>query len=68
MNPNPPIKGHELIGEGNIRRQWTRLAADHDGWSGGCRCGARPDDFPHVSIYAMKRWHREHKAQLRAKS
>jgi hypothetical protein len=60
MKPNPPIKGHRLLYEGAIRRTVS------GGHSGGCRCGAKPDGFPDVSAYAMKRWHRLHKEDFRA--
>lgn len=71
---NPPIKGHELLSEG---RQWTSIdiatddyRVDENGaivYHGGCRCGAQPDGWPSVSLSAVKRWHREHKADLRSK-
>lgn len=61
---NPPIPGHALIGEGLTWPQY-----DHEGEvvgiAGGCRCGEKPEGFPNLSIYAMKRWHRQHKAELR---
>jgi hypothetical protein len=60
VKPNPPIKGHELIAEGNVGRRWMPGSE-----TGGCRCGARPAEFPDVSQYAMRRWHRQHKAELR---
>lgn len=66
MKPNPPIKGHELLGEGHI---WRGIDPVTDEWGpqwGGCRCGAKPPDWPNVSVGAMKRWHRQHKAELRA--
>lgn len=55
---NPPIRGHELIAEG---RNWTESGVV----IGGCRCGAQPDGCGHLAINAVKRWHREHKAELR---
>ena len=69
MKPNPPIKGHELLQEGHVfplHGNGTGL----DGWkivghSGGCRCGAKPPEFPNVSTVQMKKWHREHKEELR---
>jgi len=54
--PNPPIKGHELLWEG---RRPAGLA-----W--GCRCGAKPEDPGGAGSAAVRRWHREHKAELRA--
>lgn len=66
---NPPIKGHVLLYEGKGRVEYEHTA---DGMQftgnvlGGCECGAQPPDWPMVSIRATKRWHREHKAQLRA--
>lgn len=60
MNPNPPIKGHELINEGVVRR--NNLGHLY----GGCRCGARPETFEWISAGQMKVWHRYHKAELRA--
>lgn len=60
MTPNPPIRGHELKAEGHVWRTWV-----DDLMGGGCRCGAKPPEFPNVSIGAMKRWHREHKAEVR---
>lgn len=68
MNPNPPIKGHELIAKGQTWRSyhdkiWLTLPVI-DGWIGGCRCGARPDRFP-LRINAMRVWHREHKEEIR---
>lgn len=65
MKPNPPIPGHELLYEGHSYRTYgsdEMYNGDHDG---GCRCGAKPDGWPNLSIGAVKRWHREHKAALR---
>lgn len=72
MTPNPPIKGHELLMEGHTRRRHTISGYMDTGdptkdYSGGCYCGAKPEGFP-LSIGAMKRWHRQHKADLRAAS
>lgn len=57
---NPPIKGHELLHEGRTQLYGAR------GTSCGCRCGERPDGWETLSVNDMKRWHREHKAELRA--
>ena len=62
MRPNPPIKGHELIGEGHRHRGYDVAETAH--WVWGCRCGARPDPYPGVN--ATKRWHRAHKDEIRA--
>ena len=66
---NPPIRGHELIAEGHARRAYN-AAEDYDltRWVGGCRCGAQPEGFGEISVNAVKRWHRQHKAELRADS
>lgn len=68
MNPNPPIRGHELLWEGHARQavDWDTEMYIPGKFLGGCRCGAQPPGWPDVSIGATKRWHREHKAQLRA--
>jgi hypothetical protein len=58
-NANPPIKGHELISEGHIRGFDGRVI-------GGCRCGVYPGAWRGMSVNDVKRWHREHKAELRA--
>jgi hypothetical protein len=65
MKPNPPIKGHRLLYEGRVLH---RVLRSGDAVSlGGCECGATPDGWLNeVSAYAMKQWHREHKAELRA--
>lgn len=60
---NLPIPGHELIAEGHTRTWVGRDGATR--YSGGCRCGEKPEGFPDASIYATKRWHRQHKAELR---
>jgi len=73
VNPNPPIRGHELKFEGH-RHSWIdRLtddyARDENGairYDGGCRCGATPDGWPDITAQKVKRWHREHKAEIRA--
>jgi predicted NBD/HSP70 family sugar kinase len=59
MRPNPPIPGHELISEGHITVRANGTVY------GGCRCGERPAGWETMSIAAVKRWHREHKDQLR---
>jgi hypothetical protein len=58
VKSNPPIKGHRLLYEGRISYRGVRPA-------GGCECGAKPDDWPKVSAYSVKQWHREHKAEQR---
>lgn len=67
--PNPPIPGHELILEGSMKYR-----VDLDGtvrWTGGCRCGAQPDNTPppnpdtKINKAGVKKWHRTHKAALR---
>ena len=60
MTPNPPIRGHALLFEGGQWRTWTSSQA-----RGGCECGAKPDGFPNVGVNEMKRWHRQHKVELR---
>jgi hypothetical protein len=66
-NMNPPIPGHELLFEGH-----RHLEVKHEEYTGrylgGCRCGAQPEGWPVVSIYETKKWHRAHKAELRAQS
>lgn len=56
---NPPITGHELIHEG---RNWIMPNGRP---AGGCRCGAQPEGCGYLGVNAVKRWHREHKAELR---
>jgi hypothetical protein len=71
VNSNPPIKGHELLFDGDRLLTINPLTDDYypEGdalrWRGGCRCGAKPPQWPNLSIYAMRRWHRHHKAVLR---
>lgn len=62
--PNPPIPGHHLLHEGHVYHRWDGRTGEHT-WTGGCACGARPDEFPQLSKRAMQRWHRQHKAELR---
>lgn len=57
---NPPIKGHELIAEGRNYIWFDGKVI------GGCRCGAKPPECGSLPINEVKRWHREHKAELRA--
>ena len=65
VKPNPPIPGHELLDEGQAYRTYGP-DENYNGWRVGCRCGQRPPDWtPDMSLSAVKRWHREHKAQLR---
>lgn len=65
--PNPPISGHHLLYEGHTHPVWSDSgrwgAIDHH--EGGCQCGAKPPDFPHLSVNQMKAWHRQHKDELR---
>ena len=66
--PNPPIPGHALLFEGltlPILSSYTGLIVAH---KGGCQCGAQPEGFPNLSTNAVKRWHRQHKADLRAEA
>jgi hypothetical protein len=69
--PNPPIPGHHLLNEGHIHRifQDDRFpqvgSVEKPQHSGGCQCGARPPEFPNVSVNKMKEWHRQHKEELR---
>lgn len=63
MVPNPPIKGHKLLFAGKAIAQWSGSANTPE-YLGGCECGARPPDWPFMSERAVKRWHREHKAEL----
>ena len=72
MKSNPPIKGHELLHEGQL---WS----DGEGGArGGCKCGAMPPGarsyrvafysshfLQTPSVAAIKRWHREHKEAVR---
>jgi len=69
VKPNAPIPGHHLLHEGAIYKSrdpdvgpWS---TDEERYVGGCACGAKPTDFPDISIRAMKRWHRQHRAELR---
>lgn len=64
MKPNPPIKGHKLLHEGHRQRRYNPTTEMYDGWSYGCECGAKPDE-PERSANDLKRWHRQHKAELR---
>jgi len=72
-NPNPPIPGHHLLNEGHVFRvehedrfyDRGMFEAQPPKYSGGCQCGARPEEFPNVSTNQMKAWHRQHKAELR---
>lgn len=65
MKSNPPIRGHELIREGGVRR--VRLLDGTEKTVGGCRCGALPPGFDmSVAPNAVKRWHRQHKEEIRA--
>lgn len=66
MRSNPPIPGHELLMEGMTFPGPHSPTAWAGTFNGGCRCGAKPDGFPHVSANAMKKWHRQHKAEVRA--
>lgn len=69
--PNPPIRGHHLLHEGATYRRWDHTVPSPTGeiWVGGCECGARPEGFPdNISVNAMKRWHRQHKAELRGQT
>lgn len=63
--PNPPIRGHHLLHEGNVWRVRDPFWSGEDKWEGGCACGAKPPEFPAVSARKMKAWHRQHKAELR---
>ena len=67
---NPPIAGHTLLHEGHTgftyRQDSVGMYAKVP-W-GGCSCGARPAGFPDISINGMKRWHRQHKAELRGEA
>jgi len=64
-NPNPPIKGHKLLHEGRYVRRINPVTDEYDGWEGGCECGAEPEGHDTDPINAVKRWHRQHKAQIR---
>jgi hypothetical protein len=66
VKPNPPIPGHELLHEGRVRILGLRESDGRLRYVGGCRCGATPPDWPSVSAGAVRRWHRQHKADLRA--
>ena len=65
MKPNPPIPGHELLYEGHTSYEWSTGGVSAH--RGGCRCGAKPPEFPNVSTVKMKQWHREHKEELRGR-
>lgn len=72
MRSNPPIKGHELLLEGHSRPT-HHIGGPHagefdGGHMGGCRCGAKPDGWPNVSVNYVKAWHRIHKDGLRWRS
>jgi hypothetical protein len=62
VRANPPIPGHELLQEGHNPTTHRYVVR------GGCRCGATPPGYPNVSASATKRWHRQHKAELRART
>lgn len=64
MRPNPPIKGHKLLHEGHSVKCLNPVTENYDRWEEGCECGEKPVP-PANSINEMKRWHREHKHQLR---
>lgn len=60
------VKGHTLLGEGqgydsNGKRTWTYHPERHV--HGQCSCGALSPPLP--SNGARKRWHAEHKQQIR---
>lgn len=61
---NPPIEGHELINEGAVYYRANRYGEFR--YFGGCRCGEQPGGIGSMSKNAMKHWHRQHKADLRA--
>lgn len=64
MKSNPPIPGHHLLYEGRVTTVWG--SSGRREIHGGCQCGARPEGYLlNVSIRAMKRWHREHKDNVR---
>jgi len=63
-----PIKGHKLLHYG---AEWRRLVAKIGPLTiyetiGGCECGAMPPNRPVGSKAAMRRWHRQHKDEIRA--
>lgn len=82
MTPNPPIKGHHLKYEGKLYAN-PRYGACYQikryAIGGGCQCGALPpgvmreyvtnEESPPLlpSQNAVKRWHRQHKAELRSR-
>jgi hypothetical protein len=63
MRSNPPIKGHRLLHEGHSVRLIDPVTDMYGEWECGCECGAKPG--PDLSINGVKRWHRQHKANLR---
>lgn len=67
MNPNPPIPGHILLYEGHTRYGYSSETSERI-HTGGCECGAKPPGFPSLSVGAMKRFHRAHKAELRGET
>ena len=62
MKSNPPIKGHALCwGAYDERGRFHSVLR--------CECGAHPDDpnWFFLSDNAIRRWHRQHKDEIRAK-
>jgi hypothetical protein len=65
---NLPIPGHHLIDEGKVYPDHSKdrmYSYEPIEYKGGCKCGAKPPGFPHVSSRAMKAWHRKHKDEVR---
>lgn len=56
-----PIHGHALLHEGHTHRRWK---GEEMIVEVGCECGARPDDWQHMTVNATKRWHMLHKSDI----
>ncbi len=67
MNPNPPIPGHKLLGEGKPLKY--RVNPDTDDYLpafGGCECGAQPTGWnEQTPVNQVQAWHRQHKDEIR---
>jgi hypothetical protein len=57
------LKGHTLILEGAA--MGMGISPSTGSGVGGCSCGARSPELP--SRAARKRWHKDHKAEVRAR-
>lgn len=56
-----PIHGHALLNEGRRKQEWV---GGEFVTTVGCECGARPEDWEHMTTRGIQRWHKLHKADL----